>query len=382
MKTIPLFKVYMAPYAAEKAAEVLNSGFIGQGKYSDLFEDKLKLYFDSPFVAVTNSATSAEHIALYLLRRPDKETRWPGWYPGDEVISTPLTCTATNFPAITQGLRLKWVDVDETLNMDIDCIYDALTPTTKIIFPVLWGGMPLDIDKMESMLDSAENKLGFRPVVIYDCAHAFGSLYKGKQVCNFPGIFTYSFQAIKHITSIDGGALVTQNESLWKRAKLVRWYGLSRETTAKDFRCGQMVEEAGFKMNLVDVNAVVGIENLMHANFILDKFRDNAAYYRESLTGIEGIRLLPNPPYALSSSWIFTLLADRRDDLVEMLKSKGIMSSRVHERNDIYPVTASFRNTSLPRLDALDSMRLCIPNGFWVTPEDREYIVDCIKGGW
>ena len=161
MKNIPLFKVYMSENAPEEVTKVLKSGFIGQGSKVDEFESKLKEFFKSDYVATTNAATSAEHLALHLLKKPEmnievfnglasKENHWNGLEDGDEVLATPLTCTATNFPILANNLKIKWVDIDpNTLNIDLDDLSRKITSKTKVIFLVHWGGYPVDLDKLK-----------------------------------------------------------------------------------------------------------------------------------------------------------------------------------------------------------------------------------------
>jgi len=383
-RNIPLFKVYMSKSAPDACADVLRSGWIGQHDKVVEFEKQLAELLGVDMVVATNSATSAEHLALHMFNQDFYKgaDSFSGWEPGDEILLSPMTCTATTFPAITMGLRVKWVDIDpQTLNMCLEDLKRKITPRTKIIMPVLWGGIPLDFEQMERVLDYAEGAFGFRPKVIYDCAHALGSTWKGKAICQYPGVFTYSFQAIKHLTSIEGGLLVTHDSEQYKQVKLLRWYGLDRDTKATDFRCGQKISEVGFKMNQVDPNAAVGIENLKDFPYVLQRHRDNAMYYQEALAGVAGVYVLPEHPDAKASYWIYTILVDDRDRFLEVMKDRGIATSRVHERNDIYPVTAEFKSR-LPVLDRIDAMRICIPVGWWVTDEEREYIVDSIKLGW
>jgi len=156
---ISLFKVFMNDNAGEEVNKILYSGFIGQGKKVEEFEDLLKNYFRNYLVLTTNAATSAEHLALHLLKNPSvnkissdnsgirnvTDSHWPGINPGDEVLTTPLTCTATNWPILANGLNIKWVDVDpNTCNMDLDDLARKITPKTKAIMVVHWGGYPLD----------------------------------------------------------------------------------------------------------------------------------------------------------------------------------------------------------------------------------------------
>ncbi len=113
----------------------------------------------------------------------------------------------------------------------------------------------------------------------------------------------------------------------------------------------------------------------------LEKFKDNSAYYDEALKGVAGVTLMRRDEWADSASWLYTLKVERRDDFMRYMESQSIMVSRVHERNDKHSCVAEFA-ADLPNLDKLSQEMICIPNGWWVTAEEREYIVDCIKQGW
>lgn len=391
---IPLFKVFMSDKAPKTVSEVLMSGFIGQGPKVDEFESLLKEFFHTPNVVTTNAATSAEHIALHMLKRPERnvksyhgvafvENQWDGIGPDDEVLTTPLTCTATNWPIIANGLKLKWVDVDpNTCNMDLDDLERKLSPTTKAIMVVHWGGYPVDLDRLKDIQDKCQSLYGFRPAVIEDCAHAFGSTYKGSKIGSHGNICTFSFQAIKHLTTGDGGCVVFPYDKQVERAKLLRWYGIDRNDNRKDFRCESDIPEYGFKMNMNDINASIGIENLspvVQDNLV--KTIDNANFYNQELSDVSGVTLLENKSDRQSSYWIYTMKVERQQDFMNKMKECNIMVSRVHERNDIHSCMSEFK-TDLPNLDKLVKEMICIPVGWWVTPEDRQYIVDCIKDGW
>jgi dTDP-4-amino-4,6-dideoxygalactose transaminase len=243
---IPLFKVFMSDTAAPEVTKVLNSGYIGQGPKVDAFEDDLKKYFDHDYVQTVNAGTSALHLALHLLKKPAThkqnfdgvafwDQQWPGLEPGDEVLATAMTCTASNWPVLANGLKLKWVDIDpKTLNMDLDDLARKITPKTKVIMLVHWGGYPNDLDRVKQIQDKAYRMYGFRPAIIEDGAHSFGSEYKGKRIGNHGNLTMFSLQAIKHITSIDGGVLISPHKELHQRGKLIRWYGIDRDGDRKD----------------------------------------------------------------------------------------------------------------------------------------------------
>ena len=393
METIQLFKVFMAPTAGDEVSKVLNSGYVGQGPKVEEFEKQLKEYFNHDYVMTLNAGTSALHMALHMLKAPQKsqkvyhgvasvENVWPGLNPDDEVLATAMTCTASNWPILANGLKIKWVDIDpKTLNMDLDDLARKITPKTKVIMLVHWGGYPSDLDRIKEIQEKAYQMYGFKPAVIEDGAHSFGSKYKGKNIGTHGNMTMYSLQAIKHITSIDGGLLLSPHKELHDRGKLMRWYGIDREGNRKDFRCEADIAEWGFKFHMNDVCATVGMENLKHSDEIIKKHQENAKFYDDNLQGISGLTLLERKSGHESAFWIYSMLVDNRDGFYRWMKECNIVVSQVHERNDKHTCVREF-STQLPELDRTIGKIVSIPVGWWVTKEQREYIVDCIKRGW
>jgi dTDP-4-amino-4,6-dideoxygalactose transaminase len=390
---IDLFKVFMAPTAAEEVSKVLNSGYIGQGPKVEEFEKELKHFFNHDYVSTLNSGTAGLHLALHMLKKPavnvktyhgvvSVDSKWPGLELGDEVLATPMTCTASNWPILANGLNIKWVDIDPTtLNMDLDDLARKITPKTKVIMLVHWGGYPNDLDKIKKIQEDAYLRFGFKPAVIEDGAHSFGSEYKGKKIGSHGNLTMFSLQAIKHITSIDGGILLSPHKELHRRGKLLRWYGIDRDGDRKDFRCEADVEEWGFKFHMNDVCATVGMENLKHFDSIVSTHRHNANFYDNTLKDVKGLDLLKREDGHNSAFWIYSMLVENRDGFYKWMDECGISVSQVHERNDKHTCVQQYK-TALPSLDKTIGKMVSIPVGWWVTPEQREYISDCIKKGW
>jgi len=392
-KPIPLFKVFMSEDTPTEVGKVLMSGFVGEGPQVRKFEKKLKGYFNNEKLISLNSATSALHLALHLLKNPintietssdyaPQLSEWPGLKSGDEVLTCPLTCTATNWPILANNLDIKWVDVDpETCNMCLDDLENQLSEKTKIIMLVHWGGNSIDLDRVEKIQQKCKDRYGFRPVIIQDGAHGFGSEYKGKKIGSTDhDTFTiYSFQAIKHLTTVDGGCLILPDNRFYKRAKLLRWYGIDRDDNRKDFRCENDITEWGFKFHMNDIAATIGLCNFKHIDTILEKHKQNAHYYNKELNGVKGVNLIESKNEC--SYWIYTLKVTNQKRFMSMMGSKGIMVSRIHERNDKHSCVSQYKR-QLPKLDKLVNEMICIPVGWWLSKEDREYIVESIKEGW
>jgi len=371
---IPLFKVFMAKEAAPQVIDVLSSGYVGEGDKVKEFEALLQNHFNNRHVKTVNSCTSGLHLSLDLMKclAPNEEI---------EVLTTPLSCTATNLPIIKNGMKIKWVDIDpKTCNIDLEDLAHKLTPKTRIIMAVHWGGYPCDLDRLREITDSYKRIFKLGIALIEDCAHAWGAKYKNTLVGNSGNICVFSFQAIKHFTTVDGGCIVSPHGTLDDRVRLTRWYGLDRERSSQ-FRCSQNIGEPGFKFHMNNVNAAIGIANYPHAEWIVNKHKENGKFYNEELKGIQGLELLENKEDRESSYWVYTVLVENRKDFMTKMEEKGIMVSQVHDRNDKHRCFKEFKSY-LPNLDKICEKICCIPCGWWVNEEDRQYIADCIKEGW
>lgn len=358
---IPLFKVFMSPSVMEPLSKVLFSGFITQGPRVEEFEKKIGEFIRNPLVLTVNSGTSALHLALDLSNVGE----------GDEVITTSMTCTATNWPILAHKAKIVWADIDpDTGNIDPESIKKKITKKTKAIMTVDWGGYPVDVDRIKKYA-------GVIPV-IEDSAHAFGAQNKKRMIGQIADFTCFSFQAIKHITTADGGALVVKKKEHYKKGVLRRYFGIDRKKRSKDYRIEKDIYDWGYKFHMNDVNATIGIENLKHASSILKKHRDNAGVYREEFKNLKKIELMREDSGFLSSYWLFTMKVDRPQSFMRHMKERNIMASQVHRRNDNHPVTKKFV-TPLPNVDLFSKHMVCIPVGWWVNKEDREYIVEAVK---
>jgi len=372
----------MSKEATEEVPKTLASGIITQGQRVEEFETKLKGVFNFQYILTLNSATSGLILALRLLEQSCPTRNWPGINKEtDVVLTTPLTCTATNWPILTNGMKLQWVDVDPTTcNMDLDDLERKINEHTKAIIVVHWGGTPIDLIKLSYILDKKELELGFRPMVIEDCAHAWMSRYNNKYIGTHGNICVFSLQAIKHFTTGDGGLIFLPSQELYDRAKLLRWYGIDRDKrnySHKDFRMENDIMEWGYKFHMNDINATIGICNLDYTNEIVEKHRKNASVLKNALGNLHRITLLQEPDLAVSSYWIFTLLCDDAHSFIHFMKERNITASQVHKRNDVHSCVKEFE-TTLTNLDHIQDKYVCIPVGWWLTTEEVKKIIDAI----
>ena len=379
---LSLFKVFMSKDVEKPLIETINSGYITQGKKVEHFEDLLKEYIGNQYLLTLNSATSGLTLALRLLKNKIPELDWPGFNENEDiVISSPLTCFATTCGILANQCNIKWCDVDlNTCNMCLEDLKKKLNKNTKVIYLVHWGGYPNDLDKLEEIKEYCLNKYGFKPMIVEDCAHSFGAKYKDLNIGNSNNISVFSLQAIKHLTTGDGGIICLPHKCLYDRAKLLRWYGIDREKRNKgtDFRLENDIIEWGYKYHMNDINATIGIFNLPHINDLLKKNRDNANFYNNKLKNIIGVKLMQIENFINSAYWLYTIKVKKKDEFIEFMKSKNIMVSQVHKRNDTNECVKEYKE-ELTKLDYLEKKIVCIPVGWWITFQDREYIVKCIK---
>jgi dTDP-4-amino-4,6-dideoxygalactose transaminase len=382
---IPLFKVFMSEDVIKPLNDVIMSGFITQGTKVEDFEKGLIKFIGNPYVLTLNSATAGLTLALRLLKQKDEILNWPGFNEKEDIVLTPaLTCFATTAAILANNVIIKWLDVDlNTCNIDLIDLKNKLSEKTKVIYIVHWGGSPVDLDSLKELQEYSLQKFGFKPMIVEDCAHSFGAEYNNKKIGRNENICVFSLQAIKHLTTGDGGIITLPNEKLYERCKLLRWYGIDRDKRnykGKDFRLENDITEYGYKFHMNDINATIGLNNLPHMKSILEKNRANAAYFDEHLKNVNGIKLMNNNSKCNSAYWLYSLrvLNGKKFEFMEKMKEAGIMTSQVHNRNDINSCVKDYVEV-LPNLDILEKELVCIPVGWWLTQENLDHIVTTIR---
>lgn len=375
---IPLFKVFMSEDVKEPLLSTLYSGSITQGAKVEEFEAKLSEYFNYPHILTLNSATSGLTMAIRMIK-DEFEEAGISFTTEDEVLTVPLTCMATNIPIMANNMNIKWVDVDKTTGLiDMQDLEQKITAKTKIIMFVHWGGYPVDLDEINAILTRKQKEIGFRPKIIEDCAHAFLSEYKTKKVGTTGNYAVFSLQAIKHLTTGDGGLLFCPTKESYEKGKLLRWYGIDRNKRnykGKDFRLEADVSDWGYKFHMNDINATIGLYNLTHIPNLIEKNRQNGKYFDEHIQNPKIRIVQPFDENRKSSYWLYTVMVDEKANFIEHMKQNNIMVSQVHQRNDVHSCFKMFR-ASLPNLDVVENHIVCIPVGWWLSEQDKQHIVD------
>ncbi len=362
------FHTHVGLKAIELAAETLKSSFISEGKLVRQFEQELSRLIGVVRPVAVNSGTSALHLALSIT----------GVQRGDEVILPPQTFVASGLAILMCGATPVFADIQPlTGNIDPASVRAKITSRTKAIMPVHWAGYPCDMDELNAI--AQEHGLA----IVEDAAHAFGATYKGKPVGSLSRFTAFSFQAIKHLTTGDGGALCCLNEQDYLEARRKRWFGIDRERDQPSILGERQYDlaEVGFKYHLNDLAAAVGLGNLPDLPANLARHRQIAQMYSETLRKVAGITLLDYQADRESSHWIFTILVERRENFVRALKSRGIPTSVVHQRIDRNRVFGG-RRDDLAGQSFFDGRQIALPVHAELTDENIAAAIKGVTTGW
>jgi dTDP-4-amino-4,6-dideoxygalactose transaminase len=361
---LPLIKTHIPPKEILMPAleQVLYSGYVAQGEIVEQFERKFEEYIGGGHTLSLNSGTAALHIALILA----------GVSENDEVISTAMTAEPTNVAIKMVGAKIRWADVDyETGNISADSIEKAISSKTKAIIVVDYAGTPVDVKRIQEISKK------YNIPVIEDAAHAVGTTYNGIKTGNHFPFTVFSFQAIKHLTTIDGGALQILDRDLYEKGKLIRWFGLDKKLT----RLENDIKFQGYKYHMNNVNAAIGLVQMETIEELVQKYITIGKYLDKNLIDTPGIEIVKQYANSESSYWLYTLKVDRRIDFIEMMSENGFMASEIHKRNDCHTYLNDYP-TVMPNLDRFYSRLVHIPCGWWVTTEDCDKMIKLIKKGW
>lgn len=358
---IPLFKAHIPDNIGQVLQPVFDSGMVTEGRQSDQFRQMFSDYIQNQNTNIVNSGTSALTLA-YLMA---------GVGLGDEVISTPMTCMATNEPIFNLGAKIVWADIDpDTGNIDPESVKQKITKKTKAIVGVHWAGYPFEIEQINKI--AKENNL----YVIEDAAHALGSKYNNELIGSHSDFTCFSFQAIKHLTTIDGGAISSISKENFDRIKKLKWFGLDRDYVGSKW--SQDISESGYKFHMNNINSSIGIEQMKYIDNIISSHKNNYKFYNENINNKKVAKMRVDS-HIESSCWIYTVLVDDKIKFKSYLESKGISSDEVHVRNDKYSVFKHFYDESLKNITLFNDHHINIPVGWWLSQEDIELIVEAVN---
>lgn len=365
---IPIFNTFIDPSAKEKVSKVLDSTFLSEGAMVVEFEKQLESQLGLSHPVAVNSGTSSLHLALVIA----------GIKEGDEVILPAQTFVATGLVILQQKAIPVFADIDyATGNISPASIEQKITPKTKAIMPVHWAGYPCEMDEIGKIAEK------HHLAVIEDAAHALGATYHSKPIGTISDHTCFSFQAIKHVTTGDGGAVCSLSQKDKTNALAKRWFGIDR-ANSKPSILGEReydISELGYKYHMNDYSAALGIANLENFKDRLTRRRDIAQKYRDAFKNISGISLFEYASDRESAYWLFGMHVENRERFILALKEKGITASVIHQgidRNSIF----GGKREDLANQRKFDKTQIHIPIHDGLADEQINYIIKTIKAGW
>lgn len=354
---IKLFHTYISPQAKNYVNQVMDSGYLNQGKFVEQFESELKDRFDIHNLLTVNSCTSALHMALEHVG-----------VRGREVILPAQTFIATGLAVIMAGGVPVFTDIDDNGNLDPEAVFSNITSKTACIIAVHWGGLPARVLDLPTSIP-----------VIEDAAHALGATLNGIPVGNISEYTCFSFQAIKFLTTSDGGAIAYNNPLIGDDLRRMRWFGIDKATMQRTLQGDRdvSVEQVGFKYHMNDFCASMGLGNLCGIDLRLARRRNIANFYLSELFSVEKIRLPTLYHKVEPSWWLFTVRVEDRDSFITHMAQHDIECSVVDRRIDRNPVFGGLRD--LPRQELFDQHQVSIPCHEGLNDDDVSRIVQAIK---
>lgn len=372
---LPFHRSSIAEAEIQSVLQVLKSGWLTSGPRVKKFETAFALYTGSPHAQAVNSCTSALHLALAV----------SGVSEGDEVLIPTMTFASTGETVLYLNARPVLVDCSaDSFHIDIREIEKSITPRTRAIMPVHYAGYPCDMDPI---LEVAEYH-GL--TVIEDAAHAFPASYKGRMVGTIGHLTCFSFYATKTITTGEGGMITTANNEYAERLRILALHGISRNAWNRYTAQGTWrydILETGYKYNLTDLQAALGLAQLQRAEELRQRRAAIAAEYSRALASIEAFSP-PREPNDESHAWHLYVIRVNpealrigRDQVIDELKLRGIGTS-VHfiplHLHSLYQKHLGYRDGQFPRAEQHFATCISLPLFPAMSDEDVARVITAL----
>jgi UDP-4-amino-4-deoxy-L-arabinose-oxoglutarate aminotransferase len=356
--------------------EVLKSGWITTGPKTAAFEEAFRDYLGADYSVSLTSATAGMHLVLLTL----------GLNPGDEVITPSMTWGSTINLLTLLGAKPVFADIDRhTLMVTPESIKEVLTDKTRAIIPVHFAGAPVDLDPIREI--ASERNI----ILIEDAAHGLGTRYKGELIGK-TGTAVFSFHPIKNITTGEGGMVVSDDQDIAEKVRILKFHGLAKDAWQRYSREGKSQVEIiapGFKYNMTDIQSSLGLTQLARVEDLNDRRGELSALYDRLLADVRGISHIQSPSYPHKNSYhlyIVILDIDRltitRDEFVDELKKRNI-GTGIHFRpvhtQEYYRETAGYQRGSLPETEWMGDRLFSLPLFPTMSEEDVKDVVEAIS---
>jgi perosamine synthetase len=363
---IPTYRPYLSQEEIEAVADVFNSRWLGMGKLTEKFEEKLSEFLGVKHVIAVSSGTAALHLALDAF----------SLFGNDEVITPSLTFAATVQAIRMAGAKPVFCEVSaDTLNIDIKDLAKRITKNTKVILPVHYGGSACQIDEIIKLVRGRGIK------VVEDAAHAFGSEYKGKMIGAWGDITCFSFDPIKNITCGDGGAVATDDDGIAEVVGKKRYLGIDRNSWNRlksENNWYYEVETDGFRYHMNDIHAAIGLVQLDRFSKFKKRKQEIVHRYDCAFRKITGLRLIKrNNKETFPFGYFIRVLDECRDSLISYLKSNGISTRVQFIPNHIQRAFANYHQP-LPVTEQLYREIVTLPLYYEMSDTEVEKVISVV----
>lgn len=375
---LPFAPPLIGPEEKAEVLETLDSGWLTTGPRTELFQERLAQYVGARYAVAVNSCTAALHLAVAV----------HGIGEGDEVIMPAYTFASTGHVVMYQRARPVFVDIDPaTFNLDPNRIEDAVTPRTRAIMPVHYAGQPCDLD---AIADIARRH---RLVVIEDAAHAIGAEYHGRRIGSHGNVACFSFYATKNMTTGEGGMAVLDDAALAERMRVMGMYGISdaRRIWKRYAPRGSWfydIEYLGFKYNMMDIQAALGLHQLARLDGFIARRAHFAAMYAEGFVGLDEI-VTPAGGPGMRHAWhLYTIvlrperLSIDRDAFIETLKAENVGTSvlfRPLHLHSYYQQALNYPEGSFPNSEYAFHHSISLPISPKMSDEDVRDVIAAVR---
>ncbi|WP_261303493.1 UDP-4-amino-4,6-dideoxy-N-acetyl-beta-L-altrosamine transaminase [Paenibacillus andongensis] len=359
----------------QSVLDVLRGELITQGPKIAEFEQKVAKYAGTKYAVAFSSGTAALHGACFAA----------GIGPGDEVITSAITFAASSNCVLYQGGTPVFADINPlTYNIDPQDIRAKLSSRTKAIIPVDFTGQPVEMDEIRQIAN--EHNL----IIIEDAAHSIGATYKGRKVGTLADMTMFSFHPVKHVTTAEGGVIVTNNEDFYYRMQLFRSHGITKDPSLLTHNEGPWyyeMQELGYHYRMPDMQAALGITQMDKLDRFVARRREIASYYQSELSGLPGITL-PRQHEDTSSSWhLFILRFDlsksklSRKEIFEAFRAENIGVNVHYLPVYLHPYYEKLGYTKgiCPEAETLYKEIITIPLFPRMTTKDMEDVVGAVR---
>ena len=359
----------------QEVSAALDSGWVTLGPRTKQFEDDFAKYTGAKHAIAVSSCTAGLHLSLIAA----------GIGKDDEVITTPFSFVATTNTIVQVGAKPVFVDINEkTFNIEPAKIEEKITPKTKVIMPVHYAGLSVEMDEILKIAKK------YKLVIIEDAAHGTGATYKGKKIGTFGDMTNYSFHPVKNMSTGDGGMITTDNDEYADKLRMLRLHGMSKDAWKRHTASGTWrydVAMPGFKYNMTDISAALGIHQLKKLDGFIAKRKEYAKMYNEAFAEVSEITVpyIPDNEEHIYSLYTIKINTENlkitRDEIVDFLKQANIGTSvyfiPIHYFS-FYKNTYGYKKGDLPFAENVFEQIISLPLYPRMKREDVKYVIDVL----